>query len=40
MARIVLENGCIDLYVLHGVHEPNIMPMIDTSDQEAQIGGK
>ena len=29
MTEIVLENGCIDLYVLHGVDEPNIMPMID-----------
>ena len=35
-AEIVLANGCIDLYVLHGVDEPNIVHMIDTSTQEAQ----
>ena len=31
MAEIVLAYGCIDLYVLHGIDEPNVMPMIDTS---------
>ena len=36
MAEIMLANGCIDLYVLHRVDEPNIVPMIDTLDQEAQ----
>ena len=30
MVDIVLENGCIDLFFLHGVNEPNIVPMIDT----------
>ena len=28
MAEIVLAYGCIDLYVLHGVDEHNVMPMI------------
>ena len=31
MAEIVLAYGCINLYVLHGVNEPNVVPMIDTS---------
>ena len=30
MAEIVLAYGCIDLYVLHGVNEPNVMSMIYT----------
>ena len=30
MVEIVLAYGCIDLYVLHGVDEPNVVPMIDT----------
>ena len=30
MPEIVLAYGCIDLNVLHGVDEPNVMPMIDT----------
>ena len=36
MAEIVLAYGCIDLYVWHGVDEPNVVPMIDTPTQEAQ----
>ena len=43
MAEIVLENDCIDLYVLHGVDEPSIVSMIDgaitvdvSSTQESQ----
>ena len=36
MAEIVFAYGCIDFYVLHGVDEPNFVPMIDTSAQEAQ----
>ena len=36
IAKIVLTNGCIDLHVLHGVDEPNIVPIIDSSSQEAQ----
>ena len=31
MAEIVLAYGCINLYVLHIVDEPNVVPMIDTS---------
>ena len=31
MVEIVLVNWYIDLYVLHGVDEPNIASMIDTS---------
>ena len=30
MAEIVLAYGCIDLYVFHGVDEPNVVPMIVT----------
>ena len=36
ITEIAFENGYIGLYVLHGVDERNIMPMIDTSSQEAQ----
>ena len=36
MDEIVLAYGCINLYVLHGVDEPNVVPMIYTSTQEAQ----
>ena len=35
MVEIVLAYGCIDSYVLHGVDEPNVVLMIDTSAQEA-----
>ena len=28
MSEIVLANRCINLYVLHGVDEPKIVPMI------------
>ena len=31
MVEIVLAYGCIDLYVLHGVDEPKVVPMIYTS---------
>ena len=31
MSEIVLANRCIDLYVLHGVDEPKIVPMIDAN---------
>ena len=36
IAKIVLVNGCIDLHVLCGVDEPNIVPIIDSSSQKAQ----
>ena len=36
MAEIMLAYGCIVLYVLHGVDEPNVVPMIDISALEAQ----
>ena len=36
MAEIVLAYGCIDLYVLDEVDELDVVPMIDTSAQEAQ----
>ena len=36
MVEIVLAYECIDLYVLHGVDEPNVVPMIYTLAQEAQ----
>ena len=36
MAKIVLAYGCIDLYVLHGVDEPNVVLIINTTAQEAQ----
>ena len=36
LAEIVLAYGCIDLYVLLGVDELNVVPMIDTSAQESQ----
>ena len=29
MSEIVLGSRCIDLYVLHGVDEPKIVPMIE-----------
>ena len=35
MAEIMLAYGCIELYVLNGVDEPNVVPMIDTSTQQA-----
>ena len=31
MSEIVLGNRCIDSYVLHGVNEPKIAPMIDAN---------
>ena len=31
MSEIVLGNRCIDLYVLHEVYEPKIMPMIEAN---------
>ena len=31
MSKIVLGNRCIDLYVLHGVDEPKIVPMLDVN---------
>ena len=31
MSEIVLGNRCIDLYVLHGVDEPKIVPMIEAN---------
>ena len=36
MAEMVLAYGCIDLYVLHGVNEPNVVLIIDTPTQETQ----
>ena len=31
MSEIVLRNRCIDLYVLHEVDEPKIVPMIEAN---------
>ena len=31
MSEIVLGNRCIDLYVLHGVDEHKIVPMIEAN---------
>ena len=31
MSKMVLGNRCIDLYVLHGVDEPKIVPMLDVN---------